>query len=332
MKGFSIKAAWSLGYRALAPRLSTHLLVLALLGILAPLLMEIMLREANLAEASQSILGSRAPETASQRVLTLFGLAFGYVVQGGSYFAAWRMALAGRQPPVAAIAYGIMIGLLVGGLGLVTNFTSSALMSTLPSTPGVAWLASIAFFLPLAFFFALFFTVTSVMMAGTVVVFCVLIVVSYGSGGAGDDNPASMFAGAGGGLILLALLLSALTVWLSARLSCVTVLLAEQGGFNLPAAIGESWRRTAASQWAISRHLALTGGGLGILLVAASWLVGGASTYGFLQPGGILAESQGLTILIHLAAGLPIAFLTVLVPLGIYPQVEEKNPAAEIFE
>jgi hypothetical protein len=51
-----------------------------------------------------------------------------------------------------------------------------------------------------------------------------------------------------------------------------------------------------------------------------------------MQPGGILVRSQGLTILIHLAVGLPFALLTVLVPLGICQQVEGVNPTADVFE
>jgi hypothetical protein len=329
MKAFSIRGAWSLGYEALAPRLSVHLLILAILGIAAPLLMDIMLREASVANAS--LIGSRAVETASERLLALFGLAFGYALQSGSYFASWRISFGGGQPTVAAIAYGIMMGLLVAGLGLVANFIGNGAMGRLLDSPQMAYLGLIAFSLPLALLFALFYTVTAVMMAGVVVVLFVLLVVSYGAGGgSGGGSPASLFAGAPGGLLFLALLLSALTIWLSARLSCVTVLLAEQGGFNLPAAIGESWRRTAAQQWAIARHLALIGGGLAILFVGASYLLGGVAT--FVRPGGIVAHSRGLTILIHLAVGLPLALLTVLVPLGIYHQVEGRNPTADVFE
>jgi hypothetical protein len=331
MKGFSLRRTWSLGYEALAPRRSIHLLILALLGILAPLLMQIMLREASVVEASQFV-GSRVPETASARVLTLFGLAFGDVLRSGSYFAAWRIALRGDQPTVAAIAYGIMIGLVAAGLGLLANFIGNGATGGLLDSPGAAYLGLIAFFLPLALLFALFYLVTAVMMAGVVVAIVVLLVVGYGAGGSSGDSPASLFAGASGFLTFLALLLSALTIWLSARLSCVTVLLAEQGGFSVPAAIGESWRRTAASQWEIARLLALLGGGLGILFVGASYLVGGGATFVFMQPGGVLAHSQGLTILIHLAVGLPIAVLTVLVPLGIYRQIEDRNPTADVFE
>jgi hypothetical protein len=327
MKAFSIKGAWSLGYRALAPRLPVHVLILAILGIAAPLLMDIMLREAN-AAASQTI-GGRVAETSSERLLVLFGLAFSYMLQSASYFASWRIALGGDRPTVAAIAYGIMMGLLVAGLGLIVNFIGNGAMGQLLDSPAMAYLGLIAFFLPLALLFALFYTVTAVMMAGVVAVLFILAVVSYGARGSGGVDPANLFSGAGG-LSLLALLLSALTLWLSARLSCVTVLLARQGGFNLPAVIGESWRRTAASQWAITRHLALIGGGLAILLVGAAYLLGGV--YNFMQPGGILVRSQGLTILIHLAVGLPFALLTVLVPLGICQQVEGVNPTADVFE
>jgi hypothetical protein len=224
-----------------------------------------------------------------------------------------------------------MTGLLAAALGLAANFIGQAAMDPLLASPASAGLGLIAFFLPLALLFALFYTVTAVMMAGVVVVLFILLVVSYGDGG-GGDGLAGLFSSAGGGITFLALLLSAFTIWLSARLSCVTVLLAGQGGFNLPAAIAGSWRRTAPSQWAITRHLALIGGGLAILFVGVSWLVGGGDTFRFMQPGGILAQSQWLTILIHLAVGLPIALLTVLVPAGIYRQVEAWSPAADVFE
>lgn len=330
MNAFGIKQAWALGYRALAPRLSEHLLILAIIGVAGPMLMDIMLRELNAVAASQTItVGNRIPETASERLLSLLGHAFGDVLRSGSYFAAWRIALGRGQPAVAAIAYGIMMGLLVGGLGLVVNIIGNGAIARLLDSPAMAYLAMLVFFLPFALLFALFYTVLAVMMAGTTVVFVVLLIVSYGTAG-GSDSAVTPIAGAGGLFTLLALLLSALTLWLSARLSCVTALLAERGGFNLPAAIGESWRRTAATQWAIVRHLALIGGGLAILLVGASYSLGGVGT--FIQPGGILAQSQGLTILIHLAVGLPFALLTVMVPIGIYRQLEARSPDADVFE
>ena len=325
MKALSIGSVWSHGSRALAPRLSVHVLILAVLGIFAPAVVGILIREASVA-GNQMMIGSLSGEAEVSRALVLLGQGIGYALQGASFFAVWRIALNGRQPEVAAIAYGIVMGLLVGALCVGANLVGDA-GSRLLGSPETMYLALIVFFLPLVLVFALFFTVLAVIAAAGVVVLFVVIVVNYGSGG---GVPTGIFEGAGGGFTFLALLLSAFTVWLSARLSCVTMLLAERGGFDLPAAIAESWRRTAAAQWAIVRQLALLGLGLASLIAAAAWMLG--SGVGDVLPGGLVAASDGLTILLRLVVGVPLALLVVLVPLGISGALSDAEAQAEVFD
>jgi hypothetical protein len=95
--------------------------------------------------------------------------------------------------------------------------------------------------------------------------------------------------------------------------------------------MGDSWRLTAAAQWAIVRMLALIGGGLAVLLVGGA-LALGSGLAGFTQPVEALVRSDALAVLLRFGLGLPFALLTVIVPLGIYRQLSRADSSAEVFD
>jgi len=107
------------------------------------------------------------------------------------------------------------------------------------------------------------------------------------------------------------------------------VWMADRGSFNLIAAARDSWRLTWEEQFGILRYLALIGFVLAVLLIGAAVAAGagmaslvGQDSAPTLQIGAIVGR---------FIVGIPIAFLTVLVPAGIYRQLTQADLSAEVF-
>jgi hypothetical protein len=119
-----------------------------------------------------------------------------------------------------------------------------------------------------------------------------------------------------------------LLFWMAVRFSCTTCVMADRKSFNLLAGMTESWRLTSANQWRITGYLALLGIVLCVIFIVVGMLIG-AGMMGSFQ-GGVPEMGLG-TQIIGLIIAIPFAYLLVLVPAGIYRELVEEVPAAEVF-
>jgi hypothetical protein len=113
------------------------------------------------------------------------------------------------------------------------------------------------------------------------------------------------------------------------RFSCTTSLMADWKSYNVFAAMRESWRLTLEDQWAILRYIVL----IAFILVAIVFgiaALAGIGAAAFLQ-GNAGPLGQVAAIALGLAFGIPLAFLTVLLPAGIYRELTRSTLAAEVF-
>lgn len=313
MNEFTIGGAWSQGFQFVSRGTLVHFLILTLIGIVAPL-------------AVQYGLLGRTFETspmAGQQVMmvgfsSLLAIALSHVLQAGSYFAALRFGFTDASEPVGAIAYGLAAGfvatLVVAIAYAIAIFGAPAVMSS-----GSIFVVFMVLMLPLVFVFSLFFISQAIMTGAIIIITLVyaLIVAGAPVGGAGE-------------LILILLVMSGLLFWLAARFSCVTAVMAQRASPNVFEAIAESWRMTADEQFAIMRYLVLVGSGVG-LIVFFIGLALGSGAGGFGQGAGLGTGGVG-DVVLRLVLGIPMAFLSVILPAGIYQQLNGEETSVEVFE
>ena len=102
-------------------------------------------------------------------------------------------------------------------------------------------------------------------------------------------------------------------MWLAARLSCATAVMADTRR-QLIAAIRESWRLTWEEQWGIVRYLALIGFAVAAVMVGAAVAAGSADRF---FPGERRrADRRSARSSCGWSAAVPFAFLAVLCPPG----------------
>jgi heme/copper-type cytochrome/quinol oxidase subunit 2 len=104
--------------------------------------------------------------------------------------------------------------------------------------------------------------------------------------------------------------------------------MADRGTVNLFAGLRESWRMTAANQWRIMGYLALIGVVLCVVFFVFA-VIAGAGMMAGMSSGGAPQMGVG-TMLFTLVVSIPFAYLTVLVPAGIYRELRGPG-AAEVF-
>ncbi|WP_447753961.1 hypothetical protein [Sphingopyxis fribergensis] len=125
--------------------------------------------------------------------------------------------------------------------------------------------------------------------------------------------------GAAAGTAILLLLLMPVfllfLVWLGARLSCTGPVMADRRTFNILTGLAESWRMTAVSQWKIFGYFLLIGVALFVVFLILGMIVGVSMFAGGGMPGS--ASMIGL-IVGALLLGIPVAYLQVGIPAGIY--------------
>ena len=145
----------------------------------------------------------------------------------------------------------------------------------------------------------------------------------------GNLGFAATLVGGSGFVTVILIVLSLVMLWLAARFSCVTSVMAERAGFNLFAAIGESWRLTWEEQWVIFRYLLLIGFAL-FLLVVAFALAAGFGMAALADPAAMPGQEAAGAV-VGIAVSLPLALLSVLVPAGIYRELDQGSMTAEVF-
>lgn len=103
-------------------------------------------------------------------------------------------------------------------------------------------------------------------------------------------------------------------VWLAARLCCTGPYMADQRSYNVLAALGASWRMTAASQWKIFAYFVLLGVALIVIFMILGMIVGVS-----LLAGGAPGTGSMLGLIIGaILLSVPMAYLQVGVPAGLY--------------
>jgi hypothetical protein len=327
MNAFNMAAAWRLGFRVVAEHWLAIGAILIGLGIAAPFALQYALLGEPVGLVNQSVYGvSLTDTTLLKKPLVLLAMALGYALQTWSYFASLRLGLGAGRSPVGALLFGLAAGLLaapvIAGTHVLAELGGRALFE-----PEMAILSVLVFLLPLGFVFVLFYLTQVVMVAAGVMLTMALGMI-YGAA-TGEVGLAATMAGGIGGIAVLLLVLGGVLVWLAARLSCVTPLMADRNSLNPIAAIRESWRLTMDDQGVITLYLALVGIVMALLVVGGSIALGGNGS-------AILRDQAGpgfgpLSAWPRLLLAIPFAVLTVMVPAGIYRQLTRDEISAEVF-
>lgn len=326
MDSFRWGKAWSLGYGFIAGRALTHAIVLIGIGILIPFALQFALTGGPAARPNALLINQVGPGTAAAMGGTLLALmVVALILQSGSYFTSWRLGL-GHSSLGGALGYGLPAGLMavavLAALGILIAGTVFQV-----GTAGAAILLVLALLIPMLAAMAAYFTVAVAVVA---VGFAAMLTLTMVMGAAtGEVGMAATMVGGSGVVAVVILILCAVTLWLAARLCCTTSVMAERKSFNLIAAFKASWELTWEEQWSIMRYLALIGLGLALLYGAVEVaIVASAGAY-FGAPNGT-AASAGVT-LAGIAVSIPLAFLTVMIPAGIYRELNPPGVDAEVF-
>lgn len=131
----------------------------------------------------------------------------------------------------------------------------------------------------------------------------------------GQEPGSGATASAGLMILLLFPIIVFLALWLSARFCCAGPIMADQRSYNIIGALGESWRMTAVSQWKILGYFVL----IGIVLFVLILIIGMVAGVSMFTAGGVPSEGSMIGIIVgSVLLGIPMAYLQVGVPAGIY--------------
>lgn len=339
MRQFNLGSAWSKGTEFISQHAVSHAIILIGMGILLPAILQFAVGGAvtgmNPMMMGQNAMGAGGAFAALAGTMVVV-MIVSYILQMGSYFSSWRIGLAQEETLGGAIVYGTICAVL-----LLIAFVLIAVVATVilgqvigqamqggggGAGAGMAILMLVVF-IPLMIVMAALYSV--IMAAMAVGMFLMLLIVLAFGASMGASNPALAMAGQGGLAVLVAMTVMALLFWLTARFSCTTSVMADRKSFNLFGALAESWRLTGPNQLRIMAYLGLLGIILCVVLIVLV-LVLGATMMGGMSGGQ--APDLGIgTQIMMLLAGIPFAYLTALVPAGIYRELFEEASVAEVF-
>ena len=255
MEFFSIRNAWRYGVDFLSGRMLHHFVILLGLGIVPAYCLPLALgtpagEQPAPVLAAQNVLGMLPPGGAAAALV----LAFGYVLQTASYFASWRRGLSRNGSLGGAIGFGLLAGLLAAMIYVALIVAATVAADQIGAFG--AWLLGILVLLfPLAAAFAVFYTLFAALVAVGLATALILAMI-FGAL-MGDIGFAATLVGGSGMITVVLLVMSAILLWLAARFSCTTSVMADRRSFNLIGAMRESWRLTLDEQWVIARYLGL---------------------------------------------------------------------------
>lgn len=316
MREFSFGSVWTLGLRFFAGQSLNHAIILVGMGALLPFAVQ------YLAFGGVSrVPGGAEAVDGTPAILMFVGAVAGYLFQIGSIFASWRLGLRAGETLAGAIFYGLLAGLLVMiAMASIVGLFGFGLGQVTPALGVLAGLAALLGVL------AIVSTLAAALLAVGLSLLLGLAMI-FGAA-VGQMGFAATLVGGSGFAVVLLIVLSGVVLWLAGRLSCTTVLMAESGGYNVLAAMRESWRLTWDDEWRIMRYLALLGLVLAMLILAFLVALG----------AGLAATLQGSPpdlgiagAILPLILGVPFAYLTVLVPTGIYRELVGAAVPAEVF-
>ncbi len=267
-------------------------------------------------------------ESSSAGAVRLIGLALAYVVQIGAFFAVLRLGLEERESTGPALGFGLLAG-LIATLTTGVLFVIAAMAASQFGPPGIALFVILATLVPVILALATWSTLLSAFVG---VGFALTLVISMTFGATtGNLGFAATWLGGGSGLVVVLLLVFSVgLVWLAARLSCTAAVMADRRSANLFAAMRASWSLTAAEQGRLTLYLGLVGLALVVLTVACVAAVGGgaAAIQDAIDP---TVAGVGGALFLVLFIGVPMAFLSVLIPAGIYLELAGERAPVEVF-
>lgn len=327
MNEFSLVGAWSLGYRFVTERPVQYAILLIGMGLLVPAALQIGFGLL----AGQSPFDEPNVNATRDGLIALAGLLLGYSAQSGALFATLRLGFAERETFRGALAFGLLAGLIATGI-VAALLVVAVMMAGLSGAPGIALFVLLATLVPVIVAIATYSPLLAA-FAGAGIALVLTLTMIFGAT-TGNIGLAATLAGGGSGfIVVMLLLLSVVLLWLGARLSCVTAIMADHKRLNLFAAMRMSWDLTMEGQWRITLYLALIG--LGLVIFAGAGLMalgaGAALLQAPLEGGPAPAMAIAGAVVFVLLVGVPCAFLSALVPAGIYWQLAGDRAPVEVF-
>lgn len=329
MEGFRFGRAWSLGYGLVTRKALFQAILLIGIGILAPMALQLAILGTIVGAANPALLASGGSGMGqAYGVAFLAAVALGYVLQNAGYFGSLRIGL-GREGSLGrALIYALPAGLMAIAIVAVALFVAGATYAQLMAQPGLALVLGILAAAPVIFAASLFYTLMSAMFA--VGITALLLLMMMVGAATGNIAMAATAVGGSGAVVVMLIALSLVWLWVAARLSCTASIMAERKSFNLVAAIRESWQLTWEEQWGILRYLALLGLGLIVTLFAAMTVIA-LGAYATLHVGAPPQGGPAILAALGLLLGIPLAYLGVMIPGGIYRSLYSAPDDAEIF-
>ena len=321
MNQFSLGNAWSKGVSFFSSQALNHAIVLIGLGVLVPTVVQYAIAGGVTGMMNPAMMSGGIGTFSALGGAAVIAMIASYVLQLGSYFGSWRLGFGEGEPLGGAVVYGLIAGVLVI-VAFVAVFIVAGIV--LQASPTVGAIVMALLLLPL---FAALYTVWAALIA--VVMFLLMLIVLAFGASMSQMNPAAAFTGGGALAVLFILVLLALLLWLTARFSCTTSIMADRRTFNLMTGLSESWRLTATNQWRIVGYLALLSVVLMVLFVVLAMILGAGLAQG-LQSGGVPQIGFGM-IVGAIIVSIPLAYLTVLVPAGIYRELGGGETSAKVF-
>jgi hypothetical protein len=330
MGQFNFGSAWSKGTEFISRHAASHAIILIGMGILAPAILQFAVGGAvtgmNPMMMGQNALGAGGSVAALAGAMVVV-MVVSYILQMGSYFSSWRLGLGRDETLGGAIVYGIVCAVLALVAIFVIAMVFAVIIAQAMQGGGAMVVVALLVALPMLVLVAALYSVIMAAMA-VAMFFMLLIMLAFGAS-MGAANPALAMAGAGGLVAAIGLAVVALLFWITARFSCTTSVMADRKSFNLFAGLAESWRLTGPNQLRIMAYLGLLGILLCVVMVVLVMVLG-ATMMGGMSSGQMPGVGIGSQIMI-LLAGIPFAYLTALVPVGIYRELFEEKAVAEVF-
>lgn len=326
MNGFGILDAWRLGYRLVTAKPWQNTILLIGFGLLLPVGLQAVLTGLGDSPALYDS-GGGAEIAPGVGAAALGGFAISYVLQIGALFAVLRLGLGEGESFGRALLYGGLAG--VAATAVAAVLVAIAVMAARPAPPGMMHFVIMATLIPFALALSVFSTVLAALIGtGLVMVLSVTMVLGATTGNVG--LAATVAGGGSGFMVVLLLLLSAAMVWVAARLCCTAAIMADHRNLNLMKAIRGSWELTWEEQGRIALYLALLGIACVVLFAGTAIAIGGSLAA--LQTGtSPPLASLTVTLLFGFAIGAIFAFLSALVPAGIYLRLAGDAAPVEVF-
>ncbi len=324
MREFSMGRALSEGLAFISRAPAAHAIILILIGAVLPFVLQFALMGGPAGLLNPAMMGQEAAAMLAMGGATLLAaMAIGYVLQTGSYFGSLRIGLAREESLGGAIAYGLLAGLVVV-VGLILAFAVIGIGLS-QAIGGLASVLLLIVFLPAM---AALYTVMVSSIAIPMFLAIVLLMVFRMSLMGPAMGAQNFGAGAVGFVVIVLIML--LLLWLAARFCCTLPAMAHGKTVNPIAGLGESWRLTAGHNGRLMLYLAAVGAVLGLVFLAYMSAIG-VSFASSVGSGGMPQVGIGF-IAVSILFGIAFAYVTVLVPAGIYRALhDDVDESAAVF-